>query len=121
MSDNLFFPSEFGKAVAEVVRSNVSMLDDLVARTAQTKEGRVTLALCEVKQSNGRARRKALRELDRVVTDLFPPVEGAPLPSEELNGKPDVLAGAFIGYSYDGNEGLGIGLFPSGNTSFNYK
>ena len=80
-------------AMAEVSRSVEPMLDDLVARYAPTNEGRVTIALCDVKNSHGRARRDALRRLDRVVTELFPPVEGAPLPSEELNGKPDVLAG----------------------------
>lgn len=89
------FPPELREAVAEVSRSVEPLLDDLVARTAQTKEGRVSLALWEVKRSHGRARREALRELDRVVTELFPPVEGAPLPSDELNGKPDVLAGAY--------------------------
>lgn len=78
------------------------MLDDLVARYAPTNEGRVTIALCDVKNSHGRARRDALRRLDWVVTELFPPVEGAPLPSEELNGKADVLGGAFVAYDYNG-------------------
>ena len=91
------FPPELREAVAEVSRSVEPLLDDLVARTAQTKEGRVSLALWEVKRSHGRARREALRELDRVVTELFPPVEGAPLPSDELNGKPDVLPCLLIG------------------------
>lgn len=90
------------------------MLDDLVARYAPTNEGRVTIALCDVKNSHGRARRDALRRLDRVVTELFPPVEGAPLPSEELNGKADVLEGLFIGYHHDyANNSFGIGLFNS--------
>lgn len=116
------FPPEVREAVAEVTRSVEPLLDDLVARTAQTKEGCVSLALWGIKRSHGRARREALRELDRVVTELFPPVEGAPLPSDELNGKPDVLAGAFIGYSCGGTDGIGIGLFPSGGYSpFNSK
>lgn len=90
------FSPELREAVAEVSRSVEPFLDDLVARTLPSPEGRVILALCKVKRSHGRARREALRELDRVVTDLFPPVEGAPLPSEELNGKPDVIPGILI-------------------------
>lgn len=82
---------------AVAARSVGPLLDDLVARSHPSAEGRVILALCEVKRSHGRARREALRELDRVVTDLFPPVDGAPLPSEELNGKPDVLPGILVG------------------------
>lgn len=96
MPNPLLFPG-IREAAAEVIRSTDSLLDDLVARTARTKEGRVTLALCEVKRSHGRARGEALRKLDRVVTELYPPVDGAPLPSEELNGKADVLEGAFMG------------------------
>lgn len=79
------------EVMAEVSRSVEPMLDDLVARYAPTNEGRVTIALCDVKNSHGRARRDALRRLDRVVTELFPPVEGSPLPSEELNGVADVM------------------------------
>lgn len=45
-----------------------------------------------VKQSKGKERLKALAALDKCVTSLFPPVEGAPLPSSELEGK-DVLPG----------------------------
>mgnify|MGYP001128035608 CR=1 FL=1 len=109
------FPPDLREAVAEVSRSVEPLLDDLVARTAQTNEGRVSLALWEVKRSHGRARREALRELDRVVTERFPPVEGAPLPSEELNGKADVLEGSFIGYHHDyANNSFGIGIFNSG-------
>jgi len=110
-------------AMAEVSRSVEPMLDDLVARYAPTNEGRVTIALCDVKNSHGRARRDALRRLDRVVTELFPPVEGAPLPSEELNGKPDVLAGAAcIGYDFHPESNtLGIGFIPSGYAPFNSK
>ncbi len=87
---------EVREAVAEVTPSVEPLLDDLVARTLPSPKGRVILALCRVKRSHGRARREALRELDRVVTDLFPPVEGTPLPSEELNGKPDVIPGIVI-------------------------
>lgn len=110
-------------AMAEVSRSVEPMLDDLVARYAPTNEGRVTIALCDVKNSHGRARRDALRRLDRVVTELFPPVEGAPLPSEELNGKPDVLAGgACIGYDFHPESNtFGIGFIPSGYAPFNSK
>jgi len=110
-------------AMAEVSRSVEPMLDDLVARYAPTNEGRVTIALCDVKNSHGRARRDALRRLDRVVTELFPPVEGAPLPSEELNGKPDVLAGAAcIGYDFHPESNtFGIGFIPSGYAPFNSK
>ena len=110
-------------AMAEVSRSVEPMLDDLVTRYAPTNEGRVTIALCDVKNSHGRARRDALRRLDRVVTELFPPVEGAPLPSEELNGKPDVLAGAAcIGYDFHPESNtFGIGFIPSGYAPFNSK
>lgn len=111
------------EAMAEVSRYVEPMLDDLVARYAPTNEGRVTIALCDVKNSHGRARRDALRRLDRVVTELYPPVEGAPLPSEELNGKPDVLAGAAcIGYDfYPESNTFGIGFFPSGYAPFHSK
>lgn len=109
--------------MAEVSRTVEPMLDDLVARYAPTNEGRVTIALCDVKNSHGRARRDALRRLDRVVTELFPPVEGAPRPSEELNGKPDVLAGAAcIGYDFHPESNtFGIGFIPSGYAPFNSK
>lgn len=111
------------EAVAEVTRSVEPMLDDLVARYAPTNEGRVTIALCDVKNSHGRARRDALRRLDRVVTELYPPVEGAPLPSEELNGKPDVLAGgACIGYAFNPESNtFGIGFIPSDYAPFHSK
>ena len=111
------------EAVAEVPRSVEPLLDDLVARSLPTPKGRVILALCRVKRSHGRARREALRELDRVVTDLFPPVEGAPLPSVELNGQPDVLAGAAcIGYDFHPESNtFGIGFIPSGYAPFNSK
>lgn len=84
------------EAVAEVVRSTEPFLDDLVARYGSTNKGRIFAALYDVKQSHGRARREALRKLDALVTELFPPVEGAPLPSVELNGKADVLPNALV-------------------------
>lgn len=106
---------EVREAVAEVTRSVEPLLDDLVARSLTSADGRVIIALHKVKRSHGRARREALRELDRVVTDLFPPVEGAPLPSEELNGKPDVLGGALVTFDYDGETNTsGVRLYPSG-------
>lgn len=49
--------------------------------------------LNDVKHSHGKARREALQRLDNIVTQLFPSVEGAPLPSEELNGVADVCKG----------------------------
>lgn len=103
--DNAFIPpiprELRAKVAAEAQRSLEPFLDDLVARSLPSADGRVISALCRVKQSHGRARREALRELDRVVTDLFPPVDGAPLPSDELNGVADVLPGLFVGYSHD--------------------
>ncbi len=121
--DNAFIPpippELRAKVAAEAQRSLEPFLDDLVARSLPTSEGRVISALCRVKQSHGRARREALRELDRVVTDLFPPVEGAPLPSVELNGKPDVLAGAFVAFDYNGETNTsGFRLFPNGYAPF---
>lgn len=89
---NPLFSPEFREALADKLRPTMSFLDDLVKKIEQqTNEGRVICALRDVKNSHGPARREALRKLDRVVTELFPPIEGAPLPSEELNGKPDVL------------------------------
>lgn len=109
------FSPELREAVAEVSRSVEPFLDDLVARSFPSAEVRVVTALCKVKSTRGRARREALRELDRVVTDLFPPFEGAPLPSDELNGKPDVMAGAFVAFDYNGETNTsGYRLFPSG-------
>lgn len=96
MSKPLTLSPGVREAVAEATRSVMPILDDLVARCPPTPKVRVILALSKVKQAHGRARREALRELDRVVTDLFPPVEGTPLPSEELNGKPDVLPNIVI-------------------------
>lgn len=98
-------PPEVRAAVGDVVKSTLPLLDDLVARCVQTDEGRVFYALTCVKRSHGRARREALAELDRVVTKCFPPVEGAPLPSEELNGKADVLPGTLcVGADYSGGS-----------------
>lgn len=51
----------------------------------------ITSELNDVKHSHGKARREALQRLDNIVTQLFPPVPGVPLPSEELNGVADVM------------------------------
>lgn len=89
---NPLFSPEFRESLADKLRPTMSFISDLVTKIEQqTNEGRVICALCDVKNSHGPARREALHNLDRVVTELFPPVEGAPLPSEELNGKADVL------------------------------
>ncbi len=48
--------------------------------------------LNDIKNLHGKPRREALQRLDNIVTRLFPPVEGSPLPSEELNGVADVIA-----------------------------
>ncbi len=113
---NPLFSTEFREALADKLRPTMSFLDDLVTKIEQqTNEGRVICALRDVKNSHGLARREALRKLDRVVTELFPPIAGAPLPSEELNGKADVLEGSFIGYHHDyANNSFGIGIFNSG-------
>lgn len=121
--DNAFIPpippELRAKVAAEASRSVQPLLDDLVARSLPSAEGRVISALYRVKQSHGRARRVALRELDRVVIDLFRPVEGAPLPSAELYGKPDVLPGAFVGVDYGGETYTsGLVLFPNGYVPF---
>ncbi|MEZ3549878.1 hypothetical protein ED388_12985 [Muribaculaceae bacterium Isolate-007 (NCI)] len=47
--------------------------------------------LNDIKNLHGKPRREALQRLDNIVTRLFPPVEGSPLPSEELNGVADVM------------------------------
>lgn len=111
--DLLLYP-ELENVVAEVMRSTDSLFLDALSQLGKTDEGRVLLELLSVKKSHGEARREALKNLDRVVTELFPPVEGAPLPSEELNGKADVLEGSFIGYHHDyANNTFGLGIFPS--------
>lgn len=66
-----------------------SVINDLIRTGAGLTQ--VTAALVAVKESKGRARRDALCNLDKVVTTLFPPVEGSPLPSDELNGIADIL------------------------------
>lgn len=123
--DNAVIPTfsispEVRVKVAEMSRSVKPLLDDLVARYFPSADVRVIFALCKVKGSHGRARREALRELDRVVTDLFPSVEGAPLPSEELNGVADVLAGGFVAYDGAANA-FGIGRYPSDYARFDTK
>ena len=47
--------------------------------------------LNDIKNLHGKPRREALQRPDNIVTRLFPPVEGSPLPSEELNGVADVM------------------------------
>lgn len=47
--------------------------------------------LNDIKNLHGKPRREALQRLDNIVTRLLPPVEGSPLPSEELNGVADVM------------------------------
>lgn len=94
---NPLFSPEFRESLADKLRPTMSFISDLVTKIEQqTNEGRVICALCDVKNSHGPARREALHNLDRVVTELFPPVEGAPLPSEELNGKADVYLDCFL-------------------------
>lgn len=115
MHKNVLIDTRIHDAVTEVMRSVDSFFIDVLSQCGQTNEGRVLLELLSVKQSHGLARREALRKLDRVVTELFPPIAGAPLPSEELNGKADVLEGSFIGYHHDyANNSFGIGIFNSG-------
>lgn len=115
MHKNVLIDTRIHDAVTEVMRSVDSFFIDVLSQRGQTNEGRVLLELLSVKQSHGLARREALRKLDRVVTELFPPIAGAPLPSEELNGKADVLEGSFIGYHHDyANNSFGIGIFNSG-------
>lgn len=80
----------------------------------------VTSALAKISVSHGKTRREALRELDRVITALFPSAEGAPLPSEELNGVADVLAGGFVTYDGAANA-FGIGRYPSDYARFDTK
>lgn len=76
--------------------------------------------LNDIKNLHGKPRREALQRLDNIVTRLFPPVEGSPLPSEELNGVADVLAGGFV--TYDGAvNAFGIGRYPSEYARFDIK
>lgn len=79
--------------------------------------------LNDIKNLHGKPRREALQRLDNIVTQLFPPVEGSPLPSEELNGKPDVLAGAAcIGYDFNPESNtFGIDFIPSAYAPFHSK
>lgn len=96
MHKNVLIDTRIHDAVTEVMRSVDSFFIDVLSQCRQTNEGRVLLELLSVKQSHGLARREALRKLDRVVTELFPPIAGAPLPSEELNGKADVYLDCFL-------------------------
>ena len=76
--------------------------------------------LNDIKNLHGKPRREALQRLDNIVTRLFPPVEGSPLPSEELNGVADVLAGCFVTYDGETNA-FGIGRYPSDYARFDSK
>lgn len=49
--------------------------------------------LNDIKNLHGKPRREALQRLDNIVTQLFPPVEGAPRPSTELAHVADVFPG----------------------------
>lgn len=99
-------PPFFRHKCAEIEKEALKML------APELRYSGVTSTLAKVKVSHGKARREALRELDRIVISLFPSVEGAPLPSEELNGVADVLAGGFI--AYDGAaHAFGIGRYPA--------
>lgn len=44
----------------------------------------IGILLSRAERSNGKKRREALAMLDKFVTDNYPPVKGAPLPSAEL-------------------------------------
>lgn len=44
----------------------------------------IGILLSRAERSKGKKRREALAMLDKFVTDNYPPVKGAPLPSDEL-------------------------------------
>lgn len=46
--------------------------------------GIIGILLSRAEHSKGKKRREALAMLDKFVTDNYPPVKGAPLPSDEL-------------------------------------
>ena len=105
-----------------ILRRKCTEIMDEYAKTIlpEIRYSGVTSALAKISISHGKTRREALRELDRVVTSLFPSVEGAPLPSEELNGVADVLAGCFVTYDGETNA-FGVGRYPSDYARFDSK
>lgn len=76
-----------------ILRRKCTEIVDEYAKTLlpEIRYSGITFALAKVSISHGKTRREALRELDNIVTQLFPPVPGVPLPSEELNGVADVM------------------------------
>ena len=55
---------------------------DMFAKPSPVEIIRILLSRAE--RSKGKKRREALAMLDKYVTDTYPPVKGAPLPSAEL-------------------------------------
>ncbi|WP_305150080.1 hypothetical protein [uncultured Muribaculum sp.] len=94
--DNLLLPrSVIDEVTADALNTCAELMVD-VAKAMPPEEVRkafVAAALREVKFSGGSKRRAAFRELDKVVRQYFPPVEGAPRPSTELAHVVDVFPG----------------------------
>ena len=92
--DNLLLPrSVIDEVTADALNTCAELMVD-VAKAMPPEEVRkafVAAALREVKFSGGSKRRAAFRELDKVVRQYFPPVEGAPRPSTELAHVVDVF------------------------------
>lgn len=94
--DNLLLPRS---VIDEINAMANKMCSELVIDTAkamppeEVRKAIIAATLREVKFSGGSKRRAALRELDNVVRQYFPPVEGAPRPSTELAHVADVFPG----------------------------
>lgn len=94
--DNFSLPKSVIDEVNAMANKMCSELIIDSAKTMPPEEIRKTIvaaALHEVKFSSGSKHRAALRKLDEVVRQYFPPVEGTPRPSTELAHVGDVFPG----------------------------
>lgn len=94
--DNFSLPQSVIDEVNTMANKMCSGLIIDAAKAMPPEEMRKTIvaaALHKVKFSSGSKHRAALRELDKVVRDYYPPVESAPRPSTELAHVGDVFPG----------------------------
>lgn len=93
--DNFSLPKSVIDKVNAMANKMCSELIIDAAKVVPPEEIRkiIAAALYEVKFSSGSKHRAALRKLDEVVRQYFPPVEGMPRPSTELAHVGDVFPG----------------------------
>lgn len=91
--DNFSLPKSVIDEVNAMAEKMCSELIIDAAKVVPPEEIRkiIAAALCKVKFSSGSKHRAALRKLDEVVRQYFPPVEGTPRPSVELANVGDVF------------------------------